>query len=83
MSSARLRASRMALVKSRPVPWSRSAAPTVGVLSVCPECGMEAGAGSCEKPSVSSEMEIAKREIISCVLSVAVTQHGESCGPWL
>eukprot|EP00972_Heterocapsa_arctica_P049464 7280585-Heterocapsa_arctica.AAC.1 len=28
-------------------------------------------------------MEIAKREIISCSLSVAVTQHGESCGPWL
>eukprot|EP00972_Heterocapsa_arctica_P069535 10273595-Heterocapsa_arctica.AAC.1 len=28
-------------------------------------------------------MEIAKREIISCSLSMAVTQHGESCEPWL
>eukprot|EP00972_Heterocapsa_arctica_P091164 13451598-Heterocapsa_arctica.AAC.1 len=65
---------------SRPVPWSRAAVAPASGPAGWSGCERVEKAGSCAKPSVSSAMEIAKRKIISCSLSLAVTKQGESCG---
>eukprot|EP00972_Heterocapsa_arctica_P037262 5484442-Heterocapsa_arctica.AAC.1 len=61
----------MALAESRLVPWSRTSGAVAG-LAAWTGCRKGGMAGLCGKPSDSSAMEVAKREIISCSLSAAV-----------